>query len=240
MTRASTDVARPGPSAGAVNEATRRTTVVLGVTYAIAGAHHGFFELLQGNRATGGIGIASIGPEHVMWEYGTDDAITLLPTFLSTGLAALAVSLAIVLWCFFRLHRPWGRTGFLILFVALTLVGGGIGHIPFFLTAWAYATRMDRPLAGWRRILRGGVRWRLARAWSPVLAASALCFLVGLEISVTGFVPGASDPDTILAVCWGFLLGSLVLANGAYAGAAARDLDARRSPLLDPVATAAG
>ncbi len=32
-------------------------------TLAIAGLHHGFFEALQGNRATGGLLIASIGPE---------------------------------------------------------------------------------------------------------------------------------------------------------------------------------
>ncbi|NIP82918.1 MAG: hypothetical protein GWM90_28305 [Gemmatimonadetes bacterium] len=41
---------------------------------------------------------------------------------------------------------------------------------------------------------------------------------------MTGFVPGATDPDTILAVCWAFLLASLLLANTAYAAAAARDL----------------
>ena len=41
--------------------------------------HHGFFEALQGNRPTGAILIASIGPDQVRWEYGTDGAMTLIP-----------------------------------------------------------------------------------------------------------------------------------------------------------------
>jgi hypothetical protein len=216
--RAGADAAGPH----GINPATRLTTVVLGIAYAIAGFHHGFFEALQGNRHTGGIPIASIGPEQVMWEYGTDDAITLIPNFLATGVAAMTLSVVIVFWCLFRVHRRGGRTVF--------LVGGGIGHIPFFLTAWAYATRMDRPLSGWSRVLRERLRRGLARAWTPLLAASALFFLVGLGISVTGWVPGTTDPDAILAVCWAFLLASLVLENAAYISAFAHDLKPRPRP----------
>lgn len=207
-----------------VNRATWRTTRVAGITYAIAGLHHGFFEVLQGNRATPGLGIASIGPDHVRWEYGTDDAITLIPNFMATGLAAMAVSLAIIVWCVFYLRGRKGPSGFLALFLLLTLVGGGIGHVVFFTTAWAYATRMRRPLAWWRRVLRPAIRPALARLWAPALTASSLLFLIALELSVFGYPFGAPDPDVFLAVIWGLLLASLATLNLAYMAGFAWDL----------------
>lgn len=219
-----------------LNPATWRTTRVVGVTYAMAGLHHGLFEVLQGSRPTPGLGIASIGPDHVRWEYGTDDAITLIPNFLATGIAAMLVSLAIIIWCLFYLRGRRGPSGFLALFVLLTLVGGGIGHIAFFTVAWAYATRMRRPLAWWRRVLSPAARPALGRLWAPALAASSLLFLLGLELSVFGYPPGVSDPELLLALIWGLLLASLATLNLAYIAAFARDL----APAPGPAGSTAG
>ena len=97
------------------------TSVVLGTTLASGGFHHGLFGTLQGNRPTPGFAIQSIGPEHVRWEYGTDDPITLIPNFLLTGVAAMALSLAIVAWSALGLLRRRGPSVFLGLFVLLTL-----------------------------------------------------------------------------------------------------------------------
>jgi hypothetical protein len=52
------------------NRAIWITTLVLGVTLAVAGFHHGLFEVLQGNRPTGGMAIHSIGLEQVRWNTG--------------------------------------------------------------------------------------------------------------------------------------------------------------------------
>lgn len=212
------------PRDAGLNRGAWLTTVVLGVALAISGLHHGFFETLQGNQPTPGLFIESIGPEHVRWEYGTDGAMTLIPNFLATGIAAMVVSIAIIVWSLFYLRRPRGPTGFLALFVLLTLVGGGIGHVVFFTVTWAYATRMRTPLAWWQRVLRAPVRAPLARAWLPALTASAAFFLLALEVSVFGYVPGVSEADSILAVTWSLLLASLLLLNLAYVAAFARDL----------------
>jgi hypothetical protein len=69
------------------------------------------------------------------------------------------------------------------------------------------------------------VRQALAKAWAPALAGSSAFFLVGLEVSVFG-LPGATDPDLMLAVCWGLLALSLVLLNLAWVAAFARARDA--------------
>lgn len=213
-------------STHSINRTIWITTAVMGVTLAVAGFHHGLFEALQGNRPTPGLGIHSIGPEHVRWAYGTDDAITILPNFLVTGVAAMAVSLGIMVWSLFGLTTPRGPLVLLGLFVLLTLVGGGIGHIPFFVAVWAYSTRMSGELPWWRRRLRGRTRVALSRAWLPSLILSSLMFLVALELSVFGFDPLADDPERLLSVIWSILFAAFILLNVAYSGAVARDLGA--------------
>ena len=231
----------PAGSDSHFNRATSTITAILGITLAVAGMHHGFFEILQGNTPTESLVIRSIGPSHQMWEHGTDEAFTLIPNFLMTGIASVVVSLLIVLgslflvrggrssperlvpgsgflirgWSFRVLRKRW-TTFFLLLFILLTLVGGGIGHIIFFFTAWAYATRMNKPLKWWRKILSGSFWKTIAAGWIYSVSFAALCFIIGLEISVFGYVPGISNPDSILVVCWGFLLLGLIFINVSY------------------------
>jgi hypothetical protein len=37
------------------------------------------------------------------------------------------------------------------------------------------------------------------------LALGSISFLIGLFIAITGFVPGESNSDRILAICWSFI-----------------------------------
>ncbi len=206
------------------NDATRIITVVLGITFAIGGLHHGFFESLQGNVRTESFVIQSIGPAQQMWEHGTDEAFTIIPNFLATGIAAILVSLLIIFWCIRFMHLRHGPLGFLLLFILLTLVGGGIGHIFFFLPAWAYSTRINKPLRGWRKILSGSFGRIISTGWAYSVTFASLCFIIGLEISVFGFVPGVSEPNEILEICWGFLLLGLIFLNISYISGFAYDI----------------
>lgn len=218
----SASVASPGRApSGVEDHATWLNTVVLGIAYAIAGFHHGFFEALQGNVPTNGWGILSIGEAQRMWEHGSDAAVTVIHNFLATGIASMTLSVAIVLWCLFALRSRYGRVGLLLLFVALTAVGGGIGFVLFYVTIWAYATWMHRLLRDRGRMMRAPTRTALADMWPWALALSAFFFLAGLEISVFG-LPGM-EPDTVLAVCWSSLIVSLVLVHVAYIAGFARD-----------------
>lgn len=221
------------------SRATGTITAVLGITFAIAGMHHGLFETLQGYSSTGSPFIPSIGPAQQMWEHGTDEAFTVIPNFLITGIAAVVVSVAIVLGSLFLvrslpsvvrgprfgvLRKSW-PTVFLLLFLSLTLVGGGIGHIIFFLTAWGYATRMNKPMKWWRKTLSGNFGKIISAGWVYSLSFTSFCFIVALEISVFGFVPGMSNPDSILAVCWGFLLLALIFTNVTFISGLAYDIE---------------
>ncbi len=212
-----------------MNRATRTIISVLGICFALAGLDHGFFETLQGNALTPGLFIQAIGPVNRMWVHGTEDALTIVPNFLATGLLAMAVSLAIAAWAIGFVQRRHGPTVFLVLFVLLFLVGGGVAQVVFFVPAWLVATRINQPLTWWRRTLPEKVRLALGRLWAGSLLLGVLAFLVALEIAVFGYVPGlsAADADVALYVCWSFLLAALVLFLFTFVAGFAHDLDER-------------
>ena len=106
-----------------------------------SGVNHGFFEFLQGNKPTGGVHIYAIGEAQRFWPLAGEDAFTLIPNFMITGIVSMVVGLAIIIWSIWFLPGKHGRTVFLGLFILSFLVGGGIGQAFFFLPAWAFARR---------------------------------------------------------------------------------------------------
>ncbi len=189
-----------------MNRVTKTIVATIGVVLAIAGLDHGIFEILQGNKPTPGLIIQAIGPEMNLW--GTEEAFTILPTYLATGIVAVSLSLFLIVWAVGFVHTRHGATIMGLLFVGLFLFGGGIAAqvicAPF---VWAAATRIHKPLPWWRKVLPEGIRPALARLWPFTLALGSLSFLIGMFIAITGYVPGVTDDETILAVCWAFVFG---------------------------------
>lgn len=183
-----------------MRNATRVIVATLGVIFGISGMSHGFFETLQGNTPTGGMLISAIGEAHRMWPHGNEYAFTLIPNFLITGILAMIVGFSIIIWSVGFVHKKNGPFIYLLLFILLFLVGGGIGQIVFFTLAWAVSTRINKPLIWWRKVLPESVRRVLAKLWLWSLIAGALLLVMALEIAIFGFVPGVNDPDLILIV----------------------------------------
>jgi len=192
-----------------MNRSTRIIVAVIGIMLAISGLNHGIFEVLQGNTPTGGVGINAIGPDHIQWEWGGEGAFTLVPNFLLTGLLAITISLLVAVWSVGFVHKKNGATVFILLFVALFLFGGGAAQLVFFLPAWGVATRINKPLTGWQKVLPEKIRPALGKIWPITLSISVISFLVGLYIAITGRVPGfnITEPDTVLAICWTLIFG---------------------------------
>jgi hypothetical protein len=183
-----------------MNKATRANVAALGVVFGLSGISHGFFEALQGNSPTGGMFIAAIGEAHRMWPHGSEAAFTLIPNFLITGITAMVVGLLIIIWSLGFVHRINGPTILLLLFVLLLLVGGGVAQVLFFPWIWLVATRINKPLAWWRKTLPGGLQETLGKLWPGTLVVSSGLMMFALVIAVTGFVPGITDPDAVLTV----------------------------------------
>lgn len=208
--------------------ATRVIVSTLGVLFAIGGIDHGFFETLQGNTPTGSLIVHAIGERNRMWAYGTEDAFTLIPNFLISGIVAIMVSAVIIVWSLKFVQKKHGSLVFLLLFILLFLVGGGIAQVLFFTLAWAVSTRINKPLTWLRAIFPESVRGVLAKLWLWLLMAFTLLALIALEIAVVGYVPGVNDPKLALHICWlllGVGLGFLLV---AFVSGFVHDLDRDR------------
>ena len=172
----------------------------LGTIFGISGMSHGFFEVLQGNAPTGSLFISAIGEAQKMWPHGNEYAFTLIPNFLMTGIAAMTVGLAIIIWSLIFVQKKNGPAIFLLLFVLLFLVGGGVAQILFFPLIWLVSTRINKPLAWWRKILPVKLKKPLGKLWSCSLIISSALLIFVFEIAITGFVPVVNDPDAVLSI----------------------------------------
>ena len=208
-----------------MNRATKTIISIMGISLGIAGMNHGFFEALQGNQPTSGLIIQAIGPANRMWLHGTEEAFTIIPNFLATGILAMIVSLAVMVWSVGFVHKKHGPSVFILLFLLLLLVGGGIGQIAFFLPAWAVSTRINQPLTWWRKTIPENARGWLAKVWPVSLTIATVLFLIALEIAIFGFVPGVSDPEQKLYICWSLLGGGLVTYFLTFLSGFAHDLE---------------
>jgi hypothetical protein len=206
----------------AVSAGTRAVAAALGAMVGVSGLDHGFFEMLQGNAATGQLVVQAIGPEQRMWVHGTEEAFTIVPTFLLAGILSMAMGLAVIAWSVGFIDRPHGATIFLALAGAMFLVGGGVGMLVFVALGWAVARRIDRPITWWRA-LPGTVVGQLAGGWRWLITVAVVLYAFALEVAIAGVVPGVEDADMRLYLCWLSLLGMLVGMVLALIGASAAE-----------------
>jgi hypothetical protein len=219
------------------NHKTRITASTLGVLLGLGGLlNHGIFEVLQGSTPTDGFFIEAIGKSERFWVHGTEGAFTIIPNFLITGIIVIAISLVIILWSVKYIHVKNGSAVFLTLLILLTAFGGGIGHILLLIPAWAYATRINKPLNWWNNILPGTLRSVLSKLWLLSLVLTSVSWLIVMELGIFGYFPGQSDPDTILNIVFVFLFTAVILANLTFICAFSKDIEERQNkePAVQP------
>lgn len=111
-----------------MRKATKTVATWFGIAAGGAGIEHGIFEILQGNTQPESLMIASMGPPCVpdeIWN-ACEPAMTIIPNFLITGILAVIVGLAILIWSIFFVQRKYGGVGLILLSIVLLLFGGGI------------------------------------------------------------------------------------------------------------------
>ena len=168
--------------------------------------------------------ISAIGEAQRMWPHGNEPAFTLIPNFLITGIAAMLVGLTIIVWSLGFVHRKNGSTILFLLFVLLLLVGGGVAQILFFPWIWLVSTRINQPLIWWRKILPDKIQKPLGKLWLWCLIISSVLLVFALEIAVTGFVPGMSDPDAVVTVMLICLASEVVILPLTFISGFAHDI----------------
>jgi hypothetical protein len=159
-----------------MRKATRVTASVLGLTAGVAGVEHGVFEILQGNIRPAGLMMPSIGPPCVpelSWSQ-CEPAMTVIPSFLITGILAVILGATVVVWSGFFVQRKRGGLILILLSIPLLLFGGGIFPPIIAIIAGALGTRIHKPLDPDGSRLPGGLVRFLAGLWSTSLVLYAL------------------------------------------------------------------
>jgi hypothetical protein len=152
-----------------VRRATRIVAAALGVFAGFGGPEHGYFEIQRGNVRPEGLLIASMGPpcrSEEVW-HACEPAMTVVPSFLVTGILATLIGLVTMVWAAAFVQRKRGGLVLILLSVALLLVGGGLFPPLIGVVAGAVGTRINVPVT--RR--PGRLSTFLARLWPWALVA---------------------------------------------------------------------
>jgi len=191
--------------------ATKATVSIIGVICGISGLEHGFFELLQGNTATeihlvnGSPMIYAIGAANRFWPFGFEYAFTLVHNYLITGILAMTVSLAVILWAVGPIQKRNGWLIFILLSVCQYLVGGGAAQIGPAVVVGLVAIAIHHPALWLRSILPFRIRQALSTAWLWLLIVLAFIFIHSMVTAIFGVFIGVSDPNQVIQIQWGML-----------------------------------
>lgn len=69
-------------------DAAKTTASVFGVYAGLLGMQHGYFETLQRNVVPKGLKILAVSPSELPFPFGHEPAMTVIPSFLVTGILA--------------------------------------------------------------------------------------------------------------------------------------------------------
>lgn len=196
--------------------ATRVVASTFGILVGLAGIDHGLFEILQGNLKPDGLMIEAIGPAQRFWEYGTEPALTVVPSFLVTGILSTVIGLLAAGWAARFIDRQYGAGVFLLLAVLLFAVGGGFAPIFLTLLATLTATRINTPLTWWRAHIPALLQRFLVWLWPWSIVAFVLVFVISVEIEVFGYpllwFLGTDMTRAILSSAANLMIGLMLLA----------------------------
>jgi len=102
---------------------TRIASSAIGVFGGLGGASHGPGEMLQGNIAPDGL-VIEAWPELTV--LAGEPAMTIIPSFLITGLLTLIVGLIVAVWAAKFVQKKNGGLVLILLSIIMLLVGGGL------------------------------------------------------------------------------------------------------------------
>jgi MFS family permease len=162
-----------------MRKATRIVAASLGVLAGIGGPEHGYFEILQGHVRPDSFMIAAMGPPcepDKVWNL-CEPAMTVVPSFLVTGILATLLGIITMIWAAAFVHKKGGGLVLILLSIALLLVGGGLFPPVIGIVGGVVATRINAPLNRQPERRSGRVSRFFARLWPwPLVAFFAWLF----------------------------------------------------------------
>ena len=148
-----------------MKSATQVTVTTFGIMMGLAGLEHGIGEILQGNVVPNGMMILSWPESKFFRSLAGEPAMTIIPNLFVTGILAILISLAFLVWATLFIQRKNGGLVLILLSIAMLLVGGGIFPPILGIIIGAVGTRINAPLTWWRTHLSVGSRNFLMKLW---------------------------------------------------------------------------
>lgn len=205
-----------------MRKATRIVASALGMFAGFGGPEHGVFEMLQGHIRPDGLFIAAMAPPcnpEEVWNL-CEPAMTVVPSFLVTGILATVLGLITMIWAAAFVQRKRGAVVLILLSIALLLFGGGLFPPVIGIIAGAVGGRINAPLT--RQPTR--VSRFLARLWPWALVSFFAWafgqFLIGHYFNEFLQASGFLSPLLIL----GLLVLSILAARASDVEALGRSL----------------
>ncbi|MEZ4518580.1 MAG: hypothetical protein R3C44_17755 [Chloroflexota bacterium] len=156
-----------------MNKATRLTASLSGVYAGLLGFIHGYFTFVQGGTRPAGVLFNAIGPpcQPETVYHACFPAMTLIPDLRISGILAMVVGLAVIIWAAVFIVRRHGGLVLIGLSLLFLLIGGGF--IPAFtgIIAGLAGTRIHGSLTWWRSRVPGNLLDSLAWLWPWTLLA---------------------------------------------------------------------
>jgi hypothetical protein len=118
---------------------TRVAASAVGIFGGLGGASHGPGEILQGNIAPNGL-VIEAWPE--LTALAGEPAMTIIPSFLVTGILTIIFGLIVAVWAAKFVHRKNGGLVLILLSIIMLLVGGGLFPPVFGVAAGIIGTRI--------------------------------------------------------------------------------------------------
>lgn len=163
----------PAITGGRRPTATRTAVAVFGIVIGLAGMEHGLGAARQGAVRPDGMVIQSWPDAAAVEPLAGEPAMTVVPNLLVTGVLAISVGLAIIVWSIWFAGRRHGGLVLVGLSVLLLLVGGGFGPPLMGIIVGLAATRMGS--AARRAPSRQSER--LGRMWPALVAIAVVSYL---------------------------------------------------------------
>jgi hypothetical protein len=118
---------------------TRAAASIIGIFAGLGGASHGPGEMFQGNIAPSGI-VIEAWPELTV--LAGEPAMTIVPSFLVTGVLTIIFGLLVAIWAAKFVQRKNGGLVLILLSIIMLLVGGGLFPPVFGVAAGIIGTRI--------------------------------------------------------------------------------------------------
>ncbi len=118
---------------------TRVAASAIGIFGGLGGASHGPGEMLQGNIAPNGLVIEAW---HELTVLAGEPAMTIIPSFLVTGVLTVIFGLLVAVWAAKFVQRKNGGLVLIFLSIIMLLVGGGLFPPVFGVVAGIIGTRI--------------------------------------------------------------------------------------------------